>query len=48
MMEAGVSIRRSMGMVTARPTAVVAAEAMAARVTQLPMDWLSRTRSPAP
>ena len=39
---------RSMGVVSSRPITVVTAEAMAARVMQLPMDSLSLSRRPAP
>ena len=48
MMEAGVSRRRSMGLVISTPITMVASEAIAASVTQLPMDSLSLSRFPAP
>ena len=48
MMDEGVSSMRSRGVVTATPMTVVTAEAMAARVMQLPMDSDSFFLSPAP
>ena len=48
MMDSGVSNIRSIGVVRATPITVVTMDAIAAKVTQLPMDSDSLSRLPAP